>query len=302
MGEKDEIRAVISDCALFTGISQEAIVEIADIAKEITFPPNTTVFQQGDLADACYIIVSGAVKGFRKNDKGDAYELIHLEAGESFGEIALLTEKPRPLSVETVKKTHLLVISREDCIPILGKYPDVTAAIGSRVSQWLHKASAAVENGAARQYEAPGMSWLDFLIIVGLGTICALVFNASNPKGISLFPKPYLDESVSFVDPLKAFEKQKTQEVIFVDAMPSGFYEQLHIAQAVSLPLAIFDFMYDMSLSQSEKNKGIIVYGRTISKRYDEEVANKLDLRGHENVRILDGGLKAWEKGGFPVE
>ncbi len=296
------MRAVITSCPLFAGISEEAIVEIAAIANKVTLPPNSTVFQQGDLGDCCYIVISGSVKGFRTNDKGDEYEFVHLGASESFGELALFTGGPRPISVETAGKTQLLSIPREDCAPILRQYPDVTAAVGMRVSRWLNKASAALESSATDQHENPRLSWFDFLIIVGLGTICALVFNGSNPKGISLFPKSYLDEAVSFVDPLKAFEKQKTHEVVFVDAMPSGFYEKQHIAGAISLPLAVFDFMYDMSLSQEKKNKDIIVYGRTISKRYDEEVANKLALRGHNCVRILKGGLGAWKKGGFPVE
>jgi 3-mercaptopyruvate sulfurtransferase SseA len=40
----------------------------------------------------------------------------------------------------------------------------------------------------------------------------------------------------------------------------------------------------------------IIVYGRTISKRHDEEVASNLVARGHKNVKILKGGLDAWRK------
>jgi rhodanese-related sulfurtransferase len=43
------------------------------------------------------------------------------------------------------------------------------------------------------------------------------------------------------------------------------------------------------------------VYGGTISKPYDLEVANKLILRGYKKVRILEGGLTAWEGRGYPV-
>ena len=110
-----------------------------------------------------------------------------------------------------------------------------------------------MESSASRQYEAPGLSWRDLFIVVGLSIICALVFNGSNQKGISLLTKYYLDEAISFVGPMKAFEKQKRHEVIFVDARPTGFYQQQHIAEAVSLSVVIFDFMYDMSLSQEQR-------------------------------------------------
>ena len=60
--------------------------------------------------------------------------------------------------------------------------------------------------------------------------------------------------------------------------------------------------MYDLNLGQVDKTKGIIVYGRTISKLYDEEVAKKLVARGHRDVKIMTEGLNAWKKNGYPVE
>ena len=65
---------------------------------------------------------------------------------------------------------------------------------------------------------------------------------------------------------------------------------------AVNLPLAIFDFMYDMKLGKTDKAKAIVVYGRTISRHYDEEVATKLVARGFKNVSILNGGLADWKE------
>ena len=83
--------------------------------------------------------------------------------------------------------------------------------------------------------------------------------------------------------------------------MPAIFYEQEHIAGAVNLPLAIFDFMYDLKLGKTDKAKEIVVYGRTISKHYDEEVASKLVVRGFKNVSILPDGISAWKQNHYPV-
>jgi 3-mercaptopyruvate sulfurtransferase SseA len=57
-----------------------------------------------------------------------------------------------------------------------------------------------------------------------------------------------------------------------------------------------------MTFTKESKEKKIVVYGGTISKPYDLELANKLLLRGYENISILDGGLAAWEAKGYPVE
>ena len=101
---------------------------------------------------------------------------------------------------------------------------------------------------------APRMTWVDYLLIVGLSVVCALVFNKSNFKGIPIVPQSFLDEAVSFENPATAFDKHKKGETLFVDAMPYSFFEQEHIAGAVSLPLAIFGFMFVVSIGQSVKS------------------------------------------------
>jgi 3-mercaptopyruvate sulfurtransferase SseA len=54
-----------------------------------------------------------------------------------------------------------------------------------------------------------------------------------------------------------------------------------------------------MKFSGLDPAKEIIVYGRTISRHYDEEVAFKLTSRGHSNVKVLPGGLPAWKEKGY---
>ena len=53
---------------------------------------------------------------------------------------------------------------------------------------------------------------------------------------------------------------------------------------------------------QRVKDKEIIINGRSFSTRYDDEVARKLEILGHKNVKILDGGLSKWKKKGYPIE
>jgi len=68
------------------------------------------------------------------------------------------------------------------------------------------------------------------------------------------------------------------------------------------MPMAIFDIVYLMSFSEEEKDKEIVVYGNTLSRPYDLEIAEKLLLRGYTDVKVLEGGLAAWEANGYPVE
>jgi rhodanese-related sulfurtransferase len=67
------------------------------------------------------------------------------------------------------------------------------------------------------------------------------------------------------------------------------------------MPLALFDIVYAMTFADEDKERKIIVYGNTISRPYDVELAEKLLLRGFDKVSILEGGLDAWDAKGYPV-
>jgi 3-mercaptopyruvate sulfurtransferase SseA len=97
-------------------------------------------------------------------------------------------------------------------------------------------------------------------------------------------------------------EQVKKGGAVVVDAGPEIFYETKHIEGAVSIPLALFDIVYTMAFGGEEKGKNVIVYGGTVSKLYDWDLAEKLLERGHKDVKVLKGGMAAWEKAGYPVE
>jgi CRP-like cAMP-binding protein/rhodanese-related sulfurtransferase len=302
MAEKSQIRMKLAESTLFAGVSSDALDEIASIAKEKVFQAKDTIRLRGEPADACSIISSGAVDVYTTGREGTKYEIVQLGQGDSFTEIALLTEMIYLGTMIALEETTILEISRDDFRPILLKHPDVIDAVGKGIQRQFHRVIPAMEREVGRQLLAPYMSWLDFVIIVGLSLIVALGFNTANQKGLPLFQQITLEEAVSFVSPLEAFEKHKKGQSLFVDAMPTSFYEKEHIPGAENIPLTIFDFIYDLTLADADKEKEIIVYGRSISRHYDEEVANKLSLRNHKNVKILKGGLSAWKKAGCPVE
>jgi CRP-like cAMP-binding protein/rhodanese-related sulfurtransferase len=165
-----------------------------------------------------------------------------------------------------------------------------------------HASTAIFSSGAyTSEKKARDIVWRDYLIIFGLSLAFSLVFNFSNPNGIRLMPKSWSGESLPSVVPQAAIEPYRNGSSLFIDAMPSSFFEREHIKGAINLPLALFDIMYMMELGETDKEKPIYVYGRTISSLYDEEVAKKLIARGHKNISILKGGVSDWKKSGYPV-
>lgn len=264
-------------------------------------PAGRMVFEQGDPGDSFFMITSGRVRIFRKNAEGMETELVGLGPGESFGEMALLTGVPRSANVEAVEDLEITVLAKAHFDLILRNYPEVSLTLIMQMASWLIKNDQMLEMEKSRQYQPTKLSILDFVIIIGLSLMCALVFNGSNPNGVALFSRIVLHSDISYIDPHAAVQKHAAASAVFVDARPSAFFDQSHIADAVNIPLSVFDIMYMMTIQIIDKTRPVIVYGRTISRRYDVDVANKLYLRGHKQVRVLDSDLSAWEKRGYPV-
>ncbi|MFP4084624.1 MAG: rhodanese-like domain-containing protein [Desulfonatronovibrio sp.] len=143
---------------------------------------------------------------------------------------------------------------------------------------------------------------LDFVLIFVLTLVLSLTYNLSSPGGISPVPETWTFTAPPSIETDWAALKHKNKSAVFVDARPNEFYSQERIAGAIGLPLNLFDFVYMMKFSKLDPQKDIIVYGRNISRRYDEKVAHELTQRGHLNVHVLPGGLAEWKRLDLPVE
>jgi CRP-like cAMP-binding protein len=258
--------------------------------------------KQEDPGDSFYIIRSGKVRAYRRDDAGLELVLSVLGPGESFGEMALLTGQERSANVEALEETHLMVLSKEQFERILRDFPHISRAFLKQMSERILRDEKIIEKEIRRQYLAPRVSWFDFVLVIGVSLVLALLFNRSNPNGISLFPNLPDKNAVSSISAASAMEQIKKGDTVIVDAGPEGFYQRKHIQGAISVPLSLSDVLYDVTFREEHKGKKVIVYGGTFSRLYDRELAGQLYRRGHKDVKVLDGGSAAWEKAGYPVE
>jgi rhodanese-related sulfurtransferase len=302
MTTHDEKKKTLSETAVFRDMPVEMLDEISRVVEDRALPVRSLVFKRGDPGDSFWIILSGKVRVFRSDDQGVEITLSELGPGQSFGEVALLTGEARSASVETLEETHALVLTKEQFERVLKSHPEVSLTFIKQLSGWLKRDEQALETEARRMSTAPKMSWFDFVLLMGISILLALLFNEANPNNIPLFQKLPSKSATPSITLAAAVEEYKQGHTIFVDAMPESSYKKGHIKGAVNMPLALFDIVYVMTFEEEDKTKKIIVYGRTISKYFDLEVANKLVVNGYKNTRVLEGTLSDWVKKGYPVE
>ena len=98
---------------LFSGLPYEDCLLIESRLRTREYPPQQTIVKEGGPGDAMFFITSGAVEVRKKDpNTGIDFLLSELKAGSCFGEMALLTGKPRVASVVAVEPTTCSVLEQ----------------------------------------------------------------------------------------------------------------------------------------------------------------------------------------------
>jgi len=93
---------------LFEDLPFHARLRVGRIVSEMFVTPDQKIVQQGELGDTLYVVVQGHVSVMV-----DGREVAELEAGEHFGELALIDTEPRSADIIAKGFGHLLCIERD---------------------------------------------------------------------------------------------------------------------------------------------------------------------------------------------
>lgn len=127
----------LRELPLFASLNDEALAEVASTLMLQHVPAGEAVYHQGDPGDALYLIEAGSVRVHP--DAHDAASF-RLGAGEFFGETALLTGKPRSVTIKAEEDTNLWVLYRTDFERLVNKYPSISLALSRLLSERLANA------------------------------------------------------------------------------------------------------------------------------------------------------------------
>jgi len=108
------------------------------------FPPNTVIFRDGDPGEHMYVIQNGSVK-ISKMIRGVEKTLATLGKGEFFGEMAILNDKPRSASAETLEESDMLVVERKTFEALIRGNPEVAVRFIKRLADRLREANDQME-------------------------------------------------------------------------------------------------------------------------------------------------------------
>jgi CRP-like cAMP-binding protein len=121
---------------IFAGLSEEVLWSVAERMLVRHVPAGQLVFAEGTPGDAFYLIESGQVEIVSGAREGRSV-LARLSADEFFGEMALLTGKPRSTAARAATHTNLWVLYRSDFDDLVNRNPSISLALSRILSQRL---------------------------------------------------------------------------------------------------------------------------------------------------------------------
>ena len=109
-----ETLAVLSTSPLFEMLSNQELEFVAELSRPRRYSAGQVVFEEGELGDSLYVIVSGEMEVLRRDDKGNPQLLTRLGPPEFFGEMSLIDKEYRSATVRARSDSELLQLTAEN--------------------------------------------------------------------------------------------------------------------------------------------------------------------------------------------
>lgn len=110
---------LIREVHIFDECTSPCLRMIANRLEQKDFSPDSFVIEEGDIGSEMYIIAHGEVEVFNKQNE----VIARLQAGQFFGEIALIEDTIRSANVKTSDYCDLYVLNKQDFLEVTQKYP-----------------------------------------------------------------------------------------------------------------------------------------------------------------------------------
>ncbi len=141
---------------LLAGLSSSQLEDVGSRLKPTRFAQDETVIKQGEPGDEMYFIESGRARVIREISATRALVLAELEAGDLFGEMALLTGAPRSATVTALSELNLWILGQADFDELVTAYPNLALAVSRLLSQRLRDTDERFLHESSAAYIVPG--------------------------------------------------------------------------------------------------------------------------------------------------
>jgi cAMP-dependent protein kinase regulator len=123
--EQEQQRRELQASTLFSSFEEQALEEILSSTSVRSYDEGDIIVTEGEPGSSLFLIVSGEVKVFTRGETGEHLPLAELGAGDFFGEVSLITGKPRTATITAKTTVTAIELEKENVDRIAAKHPKV---------------------------------------------------------------------------------------------------------------------------------------------------------------------------------
>ncbi len=115
--------SVLRKHPIYSDLEPEALDQLCRYAKHTSLKRGATIFCKGDPGESVFGVISGTVKISVSSAEGRSAILNLIGAGDTFGEIAVLSGQGRTADATANTNCEIFVIDRRDFLPFVRSQP-----------------------------------------------------------------------------------------------------------------------------------------------------------------------------------
>lgn len=131
---------LLKACTLFRALDDTAARQLASRSHRRRLKAGDVIFHIGSPGESLMAVAAGTVRISVPSTQGKEIVLADLEAGDVFGEIALLDGRERTADAVALTNCELLVLERRDVLAVLKAHPEVSLQLLAALCDRLRRA------------------------------------------------------------------------------------------------------------------------------------------------------------------
>lgn len=130
-------KAFLRTLPIFEDLRDADLGRLAQALHARTYHAGETIFLEGDIGRALFVLETGKVELTKRDDAGAQRKIFTVGPGEFFGEMALLEQLPRTASATAAERSRLYLLYRSKLDTLLASQPRIGATIMTHLAQLL---------------------------------------------------------------------------------------------------------------------------------------------------------------------
>lgn len=138
---------------LFTGLEGTALAEVARHGRVQALTKGTILFSQGATADRCHALIEGRMRISQSGAEGDQVIVRFVGPGETFGTVALFTDRRYPAEASAVVDSVEMSWPESSLLQLIARHPRIAVNLVRIVGARLREAQERLREIATQRVD-----------------------------------------------------------------------------------------------------------------------------------------------------